>query len=124
MKRYPQFRRTYVKTADGVFTGGNLMLVSPEFAARNWGVIADAYAARKQVMKLARMIGMGVLLRVLVAQVFPRALKLSRLEEAISRMLRAKVAAVVSAYPEIGEDVDKRSDLDAMRKILECPRSG
>ena len=34
------------------------------------------------------------------------------------RMLGGKVAAVVTAYPEIGEDVDKPSDLAAVRKIL------
>ena len=33
-------------------------------------------------------------------------------------MLGGKVAAVVSAYPEIGEDVDKASDLNAVLEIL------
>jgi 2-phospho-L-lactate guanylyltransferase (CobY/MobA/RfbA family) len=116
--RYPGLKRTYLKTADGVFTGGNLMLVKPDFISRNWQAIADAYAARKHVLRLARMIGMGVLARVLLAQLVPAFLKISMLENAVSRMLDAKVAAVVSAYPEIGEDVDKPSDLEAVRKVL------
>jgi hypothetical protein len=45
-------------------------------------------------------------------------LRISMLERAVSRMLDAKVAAVVSAYPEIGEDVDKPSDLEVVRRIL------
>ena len=116
--RYPGMARTYLKTGDGVFTGGNIMLVSPEFVLRNWQTIADAYTARKQVLKLARMIGIGVLLRVLLAQVVPGALKVPMLERAASRMVGGRVAAVVSAYPEIGEDVDKPADLEAVRKLL------
>lgn len=118
VKRYPQLQRTYLKTADGVFTGGNLMLMRRAFLADNWSTVAGAYAARKQVFKLARMIGLGVMVRVVVAQAIPSVLQVSMLERAASRMLNAKVAAVVSAYPEIGEDVDKPADLQAVRKIL------
>lgn len=116
--RHPELRRTYLKTGDGVFTGGNIMLVRPEFIRRNWQAIENAYAARKHVFQLARMIGVGVLVRVVVAQMVPGVLRLSALEKAASRMLGDKVAVVISAYPEIGEDVDKPSDLSAVRAIL------
>ena len=116
-RRYPGLKRTYLKTGDGVFTGGNLMLVSRDFIAKT-GRSAGAYAARKQVLKLARMIGIGVLFRVILGQVIPQVLRVSVLERAVSRMLGAKVSAVVSAYPEIGEDVDKPSDLAEVRKYL------
>ncbi len=117
-KRYPGIKRTYLRTGDGIFTGGNLMLVRPEFVARNWEAIAGAYAARKRVWKLARMIGIGVLMRVMAARVFPGALRIPMLERAVGRILDAHVAAVVSPYPEIGEDVDKPSDLEAVRRFL------
>jgi hypothetical protein len=107
-----------------VFTGGNLMLVKPEFIRSNWEVIAGAYAARKQVSRLARIIGLRVLARVVVGQVVPSVLRLSYLEAAVSRLVRADVAAVISCYPEIGEDVDKPSDLEAVRKILASPGIG
>lgn len=116
--RFSGMKRTYLKTADGTFTGGNLMLVKPDFVRNNWDVIADAYAARKQVGKLARIIGLSVLARFVVGQVIPSVLRLSYLEDAVSRLVKAKVAAVVSSYPEIGEDVDKQSDLEAVRRIL------
>lgn len=117
-RRHPELKRTYVKTGDGVFTGGNIMLLRPEFVTRNWQAFQDAYAARKRIGKLARMIGIGVLGRVILAQAFPGALRVAALERAVSGMLGGKVAAVISAYPEIGEDVDKPSDLAAMRGIL------
>lgn len=116
--RHPELRRTYLRTGDGVFTGGNIMLVRPEFIQRNWQAIENAYAARKHVLQLARMIGLGTLLRVIVGQVFPSVLSVSALEKAVSRMLGGKVAAVISSYAEIGEDVDKPSDLSAVRAIL------
>jgi 2-phospho-L-lactate guanylyltransferase (CobY/MobA/RfbA family) len=116
--RHPELRRTYLKTADGVFTGGNIMLARPDFVQRNWQAIQGAYDARKHVVQLARMIGLGTLLRVLLGQAVPALLGVSALERAASRMLGGKVAAVVSAYPEIGEDVDKPSDLAAVRAIL------
>jgi len=122
-KRHPELKRTYLKTGDGTFTGGNLMLVKPVFFDRNWDAIEDAYAARKQIGKLARNIGLGVLMRVIVGQALPFVLRLSALERAVSRMLGGKVAVVVSAYPEIGEDVDKPSDLAAVRKILDAGAS-
>lgn len=116
--KHPELKRTYLKTADGVFTGGNLMLLSRDFVDRNWETIQGAYEARKKPVELARMVGIGVLLRVVLAQMFPSVLKVAYLERAISRMLGGKVAAVFSEYPEIGEDVDKASDLEAARKIL------
>ncbi len=117
--RYPGIKRTYLTTADGVFTGGNLMLVRPEFIEQNWQAIAGAYAARKQVVKLARMIGLGMLARVMLSRVCPGILRIPMIEQTVSRMLNARVAAVVSAYPEIGEDVDKLSDLEAVRQFLQ-----
>ncbi len=36
-KQYPQFKRTYVKTAEGTFTGGNIMLVRPDFLIKKLG---------------------------------------------------------------------------------------
>lgn len=115
---HPELQRTYLKTGDGVFTGGNIMLLRPDFMSRNWDAIEKAYAARKQTGKLARMIGIGVLFRMLLAQLLPCVLKVSALEQAVSRMLGGKVAAVVSAYPEIGEDVDKPSDLAAVLTLM------
>ncbi len=116
--KYPSFKRTYLRTADGVFTGGNMVLLKPEFVERNWDNVMNAYLARKQVLKLARMIGFDVLIRVLLARIIPHVLTVSMLEDAASRTLGAKIVAVVSPYPEIGEDIDKPSDLEAVRNVL------
>ncbi|MGQ9455827.1 MAG: NTP transferase domain-containing protein [Armatimonadota bacterium] len=117
-KRYPGAKRTYVRTADGVFTGGNMVLVKPSFILQNWDAIKQAYRARKQVTKLARIIGLGILLRLIFAKIWPALLRISLLEAAAARVLKCSVAVVVSAYPEIAEDVDKPSDLVAVERFL------
>ncbi|MFQ3548257.1 MAG: NTP transferase domain-containing protein [Armatimonadota bacterium] len=115
---YPNLKRTYVKTSEGIFTGGNIMLVNPWFICKNSKIISDAYNARKHVTALARMIGMGVLVRMIFSQIFPKLLSLSLIEEKVSNILSAKAKTIVSAYPEIGEDIDKQSDLEEVRRIL------
>lgn len=117
--KYPGMKRTYLKTREGTFTGGNMLLLSPAFMRRNEERISDAYAARKKVFTLARMIGFGVLIRAVLAQIlFPSVLQIPMLERAVSKMLGGRVAVIPTNYPEIGEDVDKESDLEAVRIIL------
>ncbi|HOM70967.1 MAG TPA: nucleotidyltransferase family protein [Armatimonadota bacterium] len=119
LEKYPTMKRTCLKTAQGEFTGGNMVLASPEFLKRNETQIAGAYAARKKPLKLASMIGFGTVIRMLIGQVlFPSAFSVPLLEKTLSGILGGSVSAVVSQYPEIGEDVDKISDLEAVRKIL------
>lgn len=115
---YPGMSRTYLTTADGVFTAGNIMLIGPGFIEDHWDTVSEAYKLRKHPFALARKIGMGVLFRALLAKHIPGVLRVSMLEEAIARLLDARVSAVVSNYAEIGEDVDKLSDLEAVRRIL------
>lgn len=119
MEKYPNLKRTFLKTREGTFTGGNILLLSPAFLKKNERRISEAYEARKNVFKLARMVGIGVLLRAIIAQtISPKVLEVSMLERAVSKMLDGKVVAIRSDYPEIGEDVDKADDLEQVRRIL------
>ncbi|MDO8683370.1 MAG: NTP transferase domain-containing protein [Armatimonadota bacterium] len=116
---YPEMRRTYLKLKEGVFSGGNMVLVSVDFVLRNRDVILMAYQARKQPLRLAGLIGWGVLARVLAAQFVCRAaVDITALESAVSRMLGGKVRAVITQYAEIGEDVDKPEDLAAVERVF------
>ena len=119
VRAYPQMRRTYLKVREGVFTGGNMALVSADFVMRNRDVIFRAYESRKSVFKLAGMVGWEVLARVLAAQlVWPAAVGIPTLESAVSRLLNGKLRAIVTSDVEIGEDVDKPEDVAAMEEIL------
>lgn len=115
---YADMKRTFVKTGDGCFTGGNITLVKRDFYTNHADAIAGAFAARKKPVALAGMIGYGVLLRFIVGQMFPSVLRISMLEEAVGRMLGARLKALITNYAEIGEDVDKEKDIEAVKNIL------
>ena len=120
-EKFPEMKRTAVKTAEGQFTLGNVMLVNPSFLIANQAAIAQAYAARKSPVKVAKMLGAGLLVRLLAAQlVLPRLLTVKALELSVSRLLGhgGRAAGICSAYAEIGTDVDNPEDVAIARRLL------
>lgn len=120
IQRYPEMKRTAIALAEGRFTLGNVMLVRPRFLVNHQEAITQAYAARKSPVQMARLLGMGLLLRLLGSQIIsPRLLTTSALETAVSRVLNGgRAVGVCSAYPEIGTDVDKPEDIAIARQLL------
>ncbi len=119
--RFPDMKRTAIKLREGPMTLGNLMLVNPRFLLANQETIARAYAARKSPIQIARMLGLGLLARLLLAQLLaPSLLTVGALEQSVSRLLGvgARAAGIRSEYPEIGTDVDKPNDVAITRRLL------
>lgn len=117
-KRFPGMKRTAVSIREGKFTGGNLILARPEFLQSHRARIAQAYAARKTPLRLALMLGLGATCRAAVAiMMLPKVLSITQLEQAAGRMLGGVARAYVSPYPEIATDVDKVSDLEALKEL-------
>ncbi len=113
--RFPGVKRTALKLREGEFTGGNLALARPELLRAQRARIGGAYAARKSPLRLAQMLGLGTIVRLLYSQQFaPRSLPLSYLEAKISGLLGSAGRAVVSDYPEIATDLDRPSDFAAV----------
>ncbi len=56
---FPQMKRTTLRLREGVFTGGNLMLVNPDYVLGRQETILRAYAARKRVGQMGAMLGWG-----------------------------------------------------------------
>ncbi len=104
-RRFPGVPRTYVRTKDGVFTGGNIMLVSPAAVRECKDTVERIVALRKKPWILFRMLGFWFIVRF----VFRRA-ALREFERRVEEILDVKASAVVSPYPEIGTDVDKPAD--------------
>lgn len=120
LQKYPAMKRTAITLAEGRFTLGNIMLVNPRFLADRQDAITQAYAARKSPVQMARLLGPGLLTRLLGAQLIsPRLLTTEALEAAVSRVLGgARAAGICSAYAEIGTDIDKPEDVIIARRIL------
>lgn len=117
--RFPTLKRTTLKLREGQFTGGNLMLVNPAFLREHQPSIAAAYAARKQPLRLARMLGAELLGRMLMSQLLsPRLLSVPQLEAGVERLLGGTARAVVSHYAEVGTDCDSPADFAVAEREL------
>ena len=118
-RRFPRMRRTYVRLAEGTFTGGNAFLLSRRFVTENADVLRETVRVRKQPMTMARIIGIGVLARAVVAKkMWPGAIGLRQLERAVGRILKCTVKAVPVPYPELGADVDSMDHVEAVEALL------
>lgn len=113
-EKYPETKRTYFRLTDGIFTGGNLVLIDPRALTENWPTIEKAIAARKSPLKLLSMIGIGFI----IAYVFKK-LSAEMIENKIRSISGLKSKAVRVIDPEIGIDVDKESDYLLVKQCLE-----
>ncbi|MFA5384109.1 MAG: nucleotidyltransferase family protein [Eubacteriales bacterium] len=105
--------RTYVRLQENVFTGGNLILLNPEILPRCLAKGNELVKARKNPLKLSRLIGLSFLIKFVLHK-----LSLAEAEIKVSKLLGIKGVAVVSPHPAIGLDVDKPSDLSLVTEVL------
>jgi hypothetical protein len=112
--RFPEVKRTYLTLQEGIFTGGNIFLVNPAVIEPSLEIIKDFLKARKKPAKMLSYLGTGFLIRYMTKR-----LTIPQLEKRFSQLLKLRAKAVISNYPEIGIDVDKPTDLELVRNILE-----
>ena len=108
----PGVRRTYLRFADGDWSGCNLFLARTEAALGAIRLWATLEADRKQPWRIVRRLGPLTLLRYLTRRL--------TLQEAITRLSAlsgAKAAATPSPYGLAAIDVDKPADLDLVRRL-------
>ena len=113
-REFPGVKRTYVRLREGVFTGGNMALVSPEIIDKCAAIIERAIAMRKNPLQLSRLLGFKFIIKFLLNQ-----LSLREIEARVQDVLRCRGVGVISPYPQVGIDVDKPSDLELVRQLLE-----
>ena len=111
--KYPGVRRTYVKLREGVFTGGNIVLLSPEIIGEHTQVLNKAISLRKKTLKLCLMLGWKYLFYLVTGR-----LTIRQIEEQVARILKIKAVGVISTFPEVGIDVDKPGDFYLVSRVL------
>lgn len=117
---FPGMKRTTLRVAEGTFTGGNLALLDPAFLRRSESAIRDAYAQRKNVAGLARMLGAETIFRLLLSHLFPPLLSIAHVERALARLLRSDTPrAVITPFAGVGADVDRAEDVAFARTFLQ-----
>ena len=114
-ERFPGVKRTSIRLKEGDFTGGNLALVRPDFLLTQQQPLADSYAARKSPLRMAQLLGLGTLVRLLLSQkVSPNLLTIAFLEARVSRLLGGTARALVCDWVELATDLDRPADFAAV----------
>ncbi|HHY38497.1 MAG TPA: NTP transferase domain-containing protein [Clostridia bacterium] len=113
-EKYPGARRTWVKLRDGLFTGGNFLLITPGIVDSLSRQIDLLFRYRKNPAMLGRLLGFGFMLRFILGLI-----RIRDVEERVAKLCNIGTFAVVCDDPEIGVDVDKPEDLRLVRSILE-----
>jgi len=109
----PGTRRTYLRFADGDWSGCNLFLLATPRAAAAIELWRAVEADRKRPWRIVRRLGPGLLLRYLLRRL--------TLADAVAHLgrtagIRAAIVAAHDGYAAI--DVDKPADLDLVRAIV------
>jgi len=113
LKKFPEAKRTYARVKEGVFTGGNIFYVNPGIIDR---LIEDAkqfIAYRKRPWKLGKLLGGKILFLFLIGR-----LSISHIEKKVKELFNITGKAIISEYPEIGNDIDKEEDIIMATKYL------
>ncbi|MDF2532674.1 MAG: molybdopterin-guanine dinucleotide biosynthesis protein A-like protein [Clostridia bacterium] len=112
-KKYPEVKRTYARLWEGQFTGGNIFLFNPAVTEKCKTFVEQMLEYRKSPAKMAMVLGFGFLIRMALGILTIRAV-----QKKTERLLGIKGAVVISEYPEVGNDVDKISDVQFVEKYL------
>lgn len=112
-KLFPDARRTYAKLTDGIFTGGNMMLLDKNVIIKGQKLAKEIFALRKSPLRLANWLGWSFIFKAIF-----RRLSITAAEQRFSEILGAKSKAIITVHAGIGMDADKPSDLKIIEKYL------
>lgn len=111
--RYPGSGRSFRRTREGFFAGGDLFMATPRLFRTHDQLVRELSGQRKSAWGLMRILGLGIMLRYAT-----RHLAIHHLEARASKLLGCACKAVISPYPELAMDVDKPHQLAIARRIL------
>ncbi len=109
-KRFPESNRTFVKLKGLEISGGDLGILRPAVIDHNEEIFAALANARKHAWKIARVVGVSLLVRFLFRRIGPK-----EIEQEARRVLGAPVRTVSLPYAEMGMDADKPYQVDMLR---------
>ena len=110
---YPETSRTYLRFSDYAVSGCNLFYLANEDALDALRFWRTAQHARKEPLKLARMVGVGLGLKFASGR-----LSLQGAFDAVGKKLGITAAPILLPSAEAAIDVDKPSDLELVERIV------
>lgn len=113
----PGSKRTYLRFADGAWSGCNLFYFATPRSAAALALWQSVEADRKRPWRIVRRFGIGMLVRYLLGR-----LTLRDAVAHLGRLAGIEAAVVESPYGLAAVDVDSSADLTAVRGIVEQGR--
>lgn len=117
--RFPQSRRTFVRLKEARIAGGDMLIMHAELTETHLELWEAFAAGRKQAWKMARVIGLGFLLKFLMHRI-----GYDELEEMARRVLDRPARIVIFPHAEIAMDGDKPYQVDLLRMHLQRRAAG
>jgi CTP:molybdopterin cytidylyltransferase MocA len=111
--KFPGVKRTYVRLREGTFTGGNLFFIRTGIVPDVLAMGKKLVAKRKEPVAMARLFGLQLVLRYALGR-----LSIENAERRFEKVVGIKGKGVISAFAEVGVDVDKQSDLELAERML------
>jgi hypothetical protein len=111
--RFPQSNRTYVKLKGLDVAGGDMAIARVELADTHqelWKALSDA---RKHAWQLARIVGLGTLVKYLFRRMGP-----AEIEKKAASIVGTPVQIVLDPPAELAMDADKPQQVDLLRAEL------
>lgn len=113
LDKYPGAERTYGTVTDGIFTGGNIMLLDPSVIPAGLKKAKEIFLLRKSPFALCTWLGWSFIFKVLFHRLSAKAI-----EDRVTGILGFPCRTIVSDFAEIGMDMDKPQDFYLAAKYL------
>lgn len=116
-RAFPGARKTFVRVADGTFTGGSVMLFNPAVVDRVRTFVDRVVAARKKPWLLAQLFGWSIVMKFASGR-----LTIAEMQERVTEILGITARAIISPHAEVAMDVDvgKPENLEIIRRALDA----
>ena len=117
LEKYPGAVRTTFRLKEGVFTGGNLIIIRREILPSLLSILKEVIAWRKKPWKLVSFLGLGYFLKYLIGR-----LSIKNIETKARGITGFSLKGLIVTYPEIGFDIDKQVDLKYINQYFDHHR--
>jgi molybdopterin-guanine dinucleotide biosynthesis protein A len=108
--RFPYSKRTYSKLNGYEVAGGDMVIARLDVAERNRELVETLTGARKSPWRIARVVGLRMLLKFLLHQV-----TFADIEATAGRILGAPAQIILDGPAELAMDADKPFQIDLLR---------
>ncbi len=103
--------RTFVKFKNDSFCAASLFVIKKNITHKFMNLLETILENRKNPLKLTKILGYDIFLKLILGN-----LTVLELEQRVSNLFNIKAHAILTSYPELAFNIDKKQDLDFYRK--------